>query len=186
VLVALVLPAVTRAAESVATLSVVPKHGLLNATFTVTYHVRPCQLPAGTEIRFSWNGTPPDGKIVGSALTDDGCKAILTAAPPLGSGKRNVVFAFAPLAQVGMPVGGTLASANYGVDPSTDPLARGYSGKDFGPPPYLSLFSSHVSLWLVVVPPLLLALAMNRAFRLWRSRGSASKLRKSGQGPTGV
>lgn len=177
---ALVTPTVTRAAQSVATISVAPEHGVLNASFTATYQVSPCQLPPGTEIRFSWNGMPPDGEMLGSALTDNRCKAILTATPPLGSTKgSHVVFGFAPLPQDGMPVAGTLTSANYRVDPYTDVLSRGYSGKDFGPPPYLTMFSSHVSLWLVVVPLLLLALVINRAYQPWRRRASASKSRES-------
>jgi hypothetical protein len=72
------------------------------------------------------------------------------------------------------------------VDPNTDPLVRGYSGQDYGPPPFLSMFSSHVSLWLVVVPLLLLALMINRGYRLWRGRGSASKSRQPGRGAGGV
>src|ERR1700737_1069929 len=101
-------PTVGHALPTIARLSVAPAHGQVRSSFTLTYQQTPCvlsQLPSGTEIRFSWNGAPPAGQALGSALSDTTCKATLTTASPANAGVGNhEVDGFVPVPHDGSPV----------------------------------------------------------------------------------
>lgn len=129
-------PTVGHALPSVVSLSVAPDHGQVRSSFALTYQQTPCvlsQLPSGTEIRFSWNGVPPAGQSLGSALTDSACKATLVTASPANAGVgSHEVDGYVPLPQDGSPVTGTLATASYTVDvaPTARPNSVGEGNRD--------------------------------------------------------
>ena len=127
-------PAIGHALPTIASLTVSPSHGQARSTFTLTYQQTPCvlsQLPQGTEIRFSWNGAPPAGQLLGSALTNSTCKATLVTASPANAGVgSHEVDGYLPIPQDGSPATGTQATASYAVDvaptakPTASPTAR--------------------------------------------------------------
>ena len=64
------------------TVTVSPGHGRVAAQFQVTYAISPCQQAAGLTIGFSWNGLTPAGQVLGTAATDNACRAALTTRTP--------------------------------------------------------------------------------------------------------
>jgi hypothetical protein len=127
-------PTIGHALPTIASLAVSPAHGQVRSSFTLTYQQTPCvlsQLPQGTEIRFSWNGAPPAGQLLGSATTDSTCKATLVSSSPANAGVgSHEVDGYVPIPQDGSPATGTQATASYTVDaaPGTKPTATPNAG----------------------------------------------------------
>jgi len=115
------------------TVSVSPAHGKAAAPFQATYAISPCLASVGLTITFSWGALAPAGQVLGTAVTDSGCRATLSTTPPVNSTSHQppapgsyLVFGYVAL-PAGTPTPNTEASASYLVDVTPAPTATAHT-----------------------------------------------------------